>query len=122
MTVYTSYFARAKNFSNEDFIKIAICFKPVRGFGIWFSVVPPAEEVFALKRGEITEDYFRLRYIQHLNERKDQIAENTHFLKNPDNKDVILLCYEKPQDFCHRHILADWLNENFELGITEHKF
>ena len=23
-----------------------------------------------------------------------------------DNK--ILLCYERPEDFCHRHIIANW--------------
>ena len=21
-------------------------------------------------------------------------------------------CYEKPSDFCHRHLVADWLNKN----------
>ena len=25
---------------------------------------------------------------------------------------VILLCYEKPGDFCHRHLVADWLTKN----------
>ncbi|MBR3208903.1 MAG: DUF488 family protein [Bacilli bacterium] len=24
----------------------------------------------------------------------------------------VLLCYEKPGVFCHRHIVAEWLNEN----------
>ena len=24
---------------------------------------------------------------------------------------VILLCYEKPTDFCHRHLVADWINK-----------
>lgn len=27
-----------------------------------------------------------------------------------DNK--IILCYEKPTDFCHRHLVAIWLNQN----------
>ena len=25
---------------------------------------------------------------------------------------VILLCYEKPTDFCHRHLVADWINKH----------
>lgn len=25
---------------------------------------------------------------------------------------IILLCYEKPTDFCHRHLVAQWLIEN----------
>ena len=28
------------------------------------------------------------------------------------DKDVALVCYEKPSDFCHRHLVADWLNKN----------
>lgn len=30
--------------------------------------------------------------------------------QNP-NRHVALLCYEKPEDFCHRHLLADWFKE-----------
>ena len=25
---------------------------------------------------------------------------------------IALICYEKPTDFCHRHLVADWLNKN----------
>lgn len=24
---------------------------------------------------------------------------------------ICLICYEKPSDFCHRHLVAEWLNE-----------
>lgn len=27
-------------------------------------------------------------------------------------EDAVLLCYEKPGDFCHRHLVSQWLNEN----------
>lgn len=26
--------------------------------------------------------------------------------------DIALICYEKPSDFCHRHLVADWLIKN----------
>jgi uncharacterized protein (DUF488 family) len=26
--------------------------------------------------------------------------------------DIALICYEKPSDFCHRHLVSKWLNEN----------
>ena len=25
---------------------------------------------------------------------------------------IALICYEKPSDFCHRHLVSDWLNKN----------
>ena len=33
--------------------------------------------------------------------------------------DVALCCFEKPGDFCHRHILAKWLNEQTGIEVSE---
>ena len=38
---------------------------------------------------------------------------------NTSEHDCVLLCYEKPGDFCHRHILANWLEENFGFKVEE---
>jgi uncharacterized protein (DUF488 family) len=32
---------------------------------------------------------------------------------------AILLCYEKPGDFCHRHLVAEWLMKHLGITITE---
>ena len=31
---------------------------------------------------------------------------------NNKNFDIVLLCYEKPDEFCHRHLVAEWFNRN----------
>ena len=31
--------------------------------------------------------------------------------RHPECTEIALVCYEKPEDFCHRHILAAWLEE-----------
>jgi uncharacterized protein YeaO (DUF488 family) len=36
--------------------------------------------------------------------------------------DVTLLCYEKPTDFCHRHIVASWFEDEVGVKIPELKF
>ena len=28
------------------------------------------------------------------------------------DKSIALICYEKPEDFCHRHLVAKWFNDN----------
>ena len=33
--------------------------------------------------------------------------------------DAVLLCYEKKGDFCHRHLLAEYLNNNHNTNIRE---
>ena len=36
-----------------------------------------------------------------------------------DGGDTVLLCWEGVNKFCHRHILAEWLDQNItELSIT----
>lgn len=37
-----------------------------------------------------------------------------------DGKDVVLLCFEKPGDFCHRQLVAEWLNKNLQLDVREY--
>lgn len=31
---------------------------------------------------------------------------------NVGENDIALICYEKPSDFSHRHLVAEWLNRN----------
>lgn len=121
MAVYTSYFGAARKFPKDKFIKTAVCYLVPRGIGIWNSVVPPAELVFGLKRGEITKEYYEDQYYKMLLDRKEQIANNIPYLKNGE-RDVVLLCYEKPNDWCHRHILARFLNTEFDLDVSEYNF
>jgi hypothetical protein len=34
--------------------------------------------------------------------------------------DIVLLCFETPDKFCHRHLVANWLNTNAKLNVTEY--
>jgi len=27
------------------------------------------------------------------------------------SEDIALVCYERPSDFCHRHLVANWLTQ-----------
>lgn len=35
------------------------------------------------------------------------------------DKDAVLLCYEKPGDFCHRRLVAKWLETKIGIKIPE---
>ena len=50
---------------------------------------------------------------------KEEIRDDFDSPHNCNN--TILLCYEKSGDFCHRHVLADWLEENFEYKVEEYE-
>jgi hypothetical protein len=34
-------------------------------------------------------------------------------------EDAVLLCWEKPGEFCHRHLVAQWLKEKLNMEVTE---
>ena len=47
-----------------------------------------------------------------------RVYEDLERLSN--GRDCVLLCYEKSGDFCHRHLVADWLNKKLDLNIQEY--
>ena len=49
----------------------------------------------------------------------EQILEDLYDYEGITDTEIVLLCYEKSTDFCHRHILREYLNENFNTNITE---
>ena len=40
---------------------------------------------------------------------------------NIGENDICLLCYEKPTDFCHRHLVSEWFRKN-GFDCEEYKF
>lgn len=34
-------------------------------------------------------------------------------------KDIVLLCHEKAGEFCHRRLVADWLNQELGIEVVE---
>lgn len=40
---------------------------------------------------------------------------------NELGEDAILLCWEKPGEFCHRRLVAEWLEKSLGIPIFENK-
>lgn len=70
-------------------------------------------------KGDITQD----RYVELYNKEilgKLRVEEVVYEIERlSGGKDAALLCYEKPGDFCHRHLLADWLTRESGLVVEE---
>lgn len=117
MQIYTSYFAQLRNFP-KDFVPVAICGGiPEWYTGLWYKKVAPKWKFF--QEWKINHD--NNFYIEHFNNEvlncitpKNFINDLKQLTNNADN--IVLLCYEKPNDFCHRHLVADWVN-NANIGV-----
>ena len=120
--IYTGYYAKLKKYENAGLTPVAISGKiPDFYDGLTYKEFAPRKEMFQKwKNGIIdnfgyTEEY--KAYLETLD--KDEIKED--FDSPHDCSNTILLCYEKSGDFCHRHILADWLEENFGYKVEEYE-
>lgn len=79
----------------------------------WNNIVSP------FKSGEIDQAEFEKRYLRQLDWARDRILGSLSAFKKAaegKGKEVVFLCYERTGDFCHRHILAKWI----EAQTCEH--
>lgn len=118
MKVYTSYFGKLGALHQAGVAPICIARGIPKFYGgaVEQSVAP---FFWMLKDGVTREEYIEAYYYKVLSRvnAKEFLARCEELSKG---KDVALLCYEKPEDFCHRHLLAEWLNR--ELGIEVREF
>ena len=114
--IYTSYFGRLKSLPN-NIIPISICGKAPDWYkGLQYKKLAPKYNFFMKWKENHDNDY----YIKCFNEQVldklvcCEVLEDLFALKSLEDKgkDICLICYEKPTDFCHRHLVADWLNRN----------
>lgn len=121
--MYTGYFAKLKKYQEAGLVPVSIALKsPDWYHGLEYKRLAPSWDILsAWKSGEHKGDvdYYTKHFKEVLDTLRpeDVIIELKQFglLQN-----IILLCYEKPEDFCHRHLVANWLNKN-GLYVTEYK-
>lgn len=110
--IYTSYFAKLRKIPS-NIISIAICAKSPDWYkGQEYKKLAPKYDFFMKwKKNHNNNYYIKCFYEQVLSnlDPKDLVA---YLYQLSDGKDIVLVCYEKPGDFCHRHLVADWLNKN----------
>lgn len=127
--IKTGYFGCANKYKNC--ICVSICAKPPKNYrGLRYDKLAPSYGILTdyHKSGnseEFTERYNRdilgdknIHYV--LQELymllpmniKSILMRSEDAWYNNKNFDIVLLCYEKPDEFCHRHLVAEWFNRN----------
>ena len=91
---------------------MAICrWKPKWFTGEQYLDVAPTESILRNYKSNTGEYRAKVeRYVKDYNQSVLEKLDPAKVFKDLDGK--ILLCYEKPTDFCHRHLLAEWLREH----------
>ena len=132
--IFTTYFANLKKLP-KNIIPISICGKAPLGYtGLQYKKLAPKYDFFM----EWKETHDNTKYISCFNSRvlsvltQEKVIEELTLLLSQeirnkfdaflpyseDTYHIALVCYETPNSFCHRHLVADWLNL-FGLNCTE---
>ena len=125
--IYTSYFANLRKLP-KNFIPISICGGvPDWYCGLQYKKLAPKYDFFIEWKRTHDNDYYIKCYREQVTDKLDIIrvlselqmkipSEIREQMNEPiwqsSKWNIVLLCYEKPSDFCHRHLVSRWLRNN----------
>lgn len=107
MKIYTSYYAKCRRIPHT-ITRISIAGKAPAGYrGIEYKVLAQKKEFFMQWKENHDNDYyikcFNEQVLSHLN----PVEVYNKLEELSCGQDIVLICYEKSGDFCHRHLVAD---------------
>ena len=100
--IYTSYFANWRKCGDARKVGIAVG-SPIPD--VERRLFPRRESVLLLKSGSISKLDFCKEYMAQLGK-----LDPGEIYRDLDG--TVLLCFEGKDEFCHRHLVAEWLRRN----------
>ena len=117
--IYTGYYSKIKEYIDSGLTLLSISrTKPefAKSCIDIPQLFPSNKILWDHNKGKIDEMEYTSKYLDQLNELGvDRIIKMIQIFG--DN--VVLLCWESPEKFCHRHILADYINKNSNINVEE---
>lgn len=111
MKIYTSYFSNHKNFPKDaTYITIARG-QPLGSFMPRFEPFTPPWQIIDKYHADGDEEAYRIEYWKQLNALNfDDVMQDLKKLSS--GKDIVLVCWEGKDRFCHRHLVAEWFEKH----------
>lgn len=116
MKIYTSYFAKAYQFPDDKYTCITISVGVPKTINVksYKKLAPLWDIVQEYKDNSGDIERYKNRYYNEVLNQLDADDVVKELASINQGKDAVLLCYEgiKNNDFCHRHLVSQWLREN----------
>ena len=117
--IYTGYYSKIKEYADLGLTLLSISTTKPEFAKSCIDIpqlFPSNKILWDHKKGKIDEMEYTSKYLDQLNELGvDRIIKMIQIFGD----DVVLLCWESPEKFCHRHILADYINKNSGVVVEE---
>ena len=94
---------------------VAIClYPPIDWTGLRFPSLAPDTQIFyAIKNKSISREQYIQQYNEHILGELDPAFIYKLFERN------VLLCWEPPGEFCHRRLVAAWIQDKLGIEVPE---
>lgn len=132
--IYTSYFSKVKALygQNPNLVFISIAGKTPNWFDnslidvLRYSKLAPKYEWWRVWHEKFKDNlesdesmnWYIKKYYETILNQLNPIFVQRDLLDLSNRKDVVLLCYETPEKFCHRQIVMNWFN-SAEINCKE---
>lgn len=117
--MYTGYFDNCTKYKELGLVPVSIAIRtPPYILDLRYPKLAPTPELFfEWKYGNHRGDnaYYTKRFVEEVLGKFKDPAEALNELcqmAGTSHDRIILLCYEKPGQFCHRHLVANWIGKN----------
>ena len=115
MKIYTTYFAKLNKLP-KDIVVIPISngipkYLDSSLSGMKYKKLIPPWYIVKDYQEDKDEAKYTARYKELILNHLDPTVVCAELERMSQGKDVALVCYEKSGDFCHRHIVSEWMRE-----------
>ena len=118
--IYTTNYTKASRLSEKYYLKVSISYYRPRDFkGMQIKSFAPTKELLEDYKNGLSAEKYEIRYREQINKLIDIYSFFQIMAKQAKGRNILLLCYEKKNAFCHRHILSDIIYERYGYRINE---
>lgn len=107
--IYTSYYGNLKNLQGKRLVSVSQGYPKTIELEQCNFLKPTWDIIMKTKSGEMTSEEYNVKYNKQLN--NTNLNKLKTLYENYEG-DIVLLCWEKDWNDCHRKNISDWLNKN----------
>lgn len=118
--IYTSNYAKARKMDTTKFLLVSISIFAPKGWkGMHVTGFAPTLTLLNKYHQGLSTQEYETEYRKHITRLNNMHALFEMMARKAHGRDIVLLCYEKEGEFCHRHILSDMVYEKYGYRIKE---
>lgn len=118
--IHTSNYSKARKLDKSRYYLVSISiFPPKEWRGANARELAPSYELLTAYHNGLSKSDYEKEYRKQIARLNNLHSQFEWMAQQANGRDIVLLCYEKASDFCHRHILSDIIFEKYGYRITE---